>query len=108
MLDSDVKRKFDIFQLLKSDKQCRMLDMSNQKTAVYSLGERIRKAREDMGWLQSDLADAVKKSRATIAGWENNAHRPSALELDFIAELTGYPIEFFGRNRCFRPELVSA
>lgn len=72
-----------------------MSDMSNHKTAVFSLGERIRKAREDMDWQQADLADGVKKSRATIAGWENNKHRPSKLELDFIAELTGYPVEFF-------------
>jgi transcriptional regulator with XRE-family HTH domain len=72
-----------------------MSNMSEQRTAVYSLGERIRKAREDMGWKQSDLADGVKKSRAAVAGWENNNHRPSALELDRISELTGYPIEFF-------------
>lgn len=72
-----------------------MSDMSTQKTPTYSLGERIRKAREDMGWYQSDLADGVKKSRETISNWESNKHRPSALELDFIAELTGYPVEFF-------------
>ena len=83
-----------------------MSDMT-QKTAVYSLGERIRKAREDMGWLQSDLADGVKKSRATIASWENNTHKPSALELDVIAELTGYPIEFFIRISRFLPDLCS-
>lgn len=72
-----------------------MSDMSTQKVARFTLGERIRKAREDMGWQQADLADGVKKSRPTIAGWENNKHKPSALELDFIAELTGYPVEFF-------------
>lgn len=72
-----------------------MSDMSTHKVAEFSLGERIRKAREDMGWQQADLADGVKKSRATIAGWESNKHRPSRLELDFIAELTHYPIEFF-------------
>lgn len=72
-----------------------MSDMSTHKEAVYSLGERIRKAREDMDWHQEDLADGVKKSRATIAGWENNKHKPSRLEIDFIAELTGYPVAFF-------------
>lgn len=69
--------------------------MSNEKTAVYTLGENIRKAREDMGWKQSDLAVRVKKSRAAVATWESNKHRPSELELDKIAEVTGYPIEFF-------------
>lgn len=73
-----------------------MSDMSNhKKIAVFSMGERIRKAREDKGWHQEDLADGVKKSRATIAGWENNKHKPSRLEIDIIAELTGYDVEFF-------------
>lgn len=72
-----------------------MSDMSTQKVARFSLGERIRKAREDMDWLQADLADGVKKSRETISNWESNKHKPSKLELDFIAELTGYPLEFF-------------
>lgn len=85
---------FDIFLLLKSDNGSTMSDMS-RKTVTFTLGERIRKAREDKGWQQADLADGVKKSRATIAAWEGDKHRPSKLELDFIADLTDYPIEFF-------------
>jgi len=72
-----------------------MSDMDNVRTPTYTLGENIRKAREDMGWKQSDLAVRVKVSRAAIAGWENNSHRPSALAIDKIAELTGYPVGFF-------------
>lgn len=95
MSATDVKRKFGICGLHNYVKPCIVLDMSSQKIAVYTLGENIRKAREDMGWKQSDLAVHVKKSRAAIAGWESNKHRPSALELDRIAEVTNYPIEFF-------------
>lgn len=69
--------------------------MRETRTAVYTLGERIRKAREDMGWDQIDLAVHVKKGRSTVANWETNKHKPSALELDKIAEVTGYPVEFF-------------
>lgn len=87
--------KSDKCHLLSSDGTLIMSDMRTTKTPTYTLGENIRKAREDMGWKQSDLAVRVKTSRAAIAGWENNTHRPSALALDKIAELTGYPVEFF-------------
>lgn len=58
---------------------------------VWSIGERIRKAREDIGWLQKDLADELHVDRSTIAGWENNIHPPSFLATRAIAELTGKP-----------------
>jgi|GEM_PF-6513318 len=72
-----------------------MSDMSNVKTPIYTFGENIRKAREDMGWKQSDLAIRVKSSRAAVASWESNTNRPHPLVLDKIVELTGYPLEFF-------------
>lgn len=72
-----------------------MSDMSNVRTPIYTFGENIRKAREDMGWKQSDLAVRVKSSRAAVASWEGNTNRPHPLVLDKIVELTGYPLEFF-------------
>lgn len=61
---------------------------------VWTLGDRIRKAREHAGLKQSDLAPHVYKSRTTIAGWENGQHAPSPLELRAIATATGVPVDW--------------
>ena len=55
----------------------------------------IRKAREDKGWFQGDLAERLHCERSTVAGWENNTHKPNHATLQMIADLTGYPIETF-------------
>lgn len=97
---SDSMSRFDDWLLQRIVGLAIMSDMdSNVKVPVYSRGEKIRKAREDMGWTQSDLAKRLKKSREAVAGWEKNKHKPSAFELDAIAELTGYGIDFFSVTR---------
>lgn len=58
---------------------------------TWSVGERIRKAREDRGWLQSDLAVHLHVGRATIAAWEGNVNRPNWATFRLLAEATGTP-----------------
>lgn len=72
-----------------------MSDMAETRTPVWTLGELIRKAREDMGWKQSDLAMRLRVGRATIASWENNVNRPNFASLRLLADLTDYPVHFF-------------
>lgn len=63
-----------------------------QTLVIWSVGERIRKAREDHGWKQTDLAGELRVSRTTIGGWENNEHPASHLALRAISDLTGKPL----------------
>lgn len=58
---------------------------------VWTIGERIRKAREDRGWTQGDLAGELHVDRSTVAGWERNSHRPSYIAMRAIADITGVP-----------------
>jgi transcriptional regulator with XRE-family HTH domain len=58
---------------------------------VWTVGERIRKAREDMGWKQSDLAAELRVDRSTIAGWENNSHTPSYIAIKAVSDVTDKP-----------------
>lgn len=58
---------------------------------TWTVGERIRKAREDQGWHQSDLAVKLHVSRATIAAWEGNINRPNWVTFKTLAELTDTP-----------------
>lgn len=58
-------------------------------TVIWTIGERIRKAREDRGWTQADLAGELQVDRSTIAGWENNSHRPTFIAFRAIADVTG-------------------
>ena len=46
------------------------------KRPTFTLGEMIRKAREDMGWEQQGLADRLHCGRSTVAEWERTAVQP--------------------------------
>lgn len=61
---------------------------------TWTLGERIRKARESSGLKQSDLAPKLRVSRTAIAGWESGTHRPSYSALVLLADITGVPVEW--------------
>lgn len=69
-----------------------MAEMSTAEwSPTWSVGERIRKAREDRGWLQTDLAIHMHVSRTTIAAWESNTNRPNWATFKTLAETTGAP-----------------
>jgi transcriptional regulator with XRE-family HTH domain len=55
----------------------------------WTLGDRIRKAREVAGLEQQDLADALYMSRAAVSSWENSHSQPAPRKLAVIASVTG-------------------
>ena len=68
--------------------------MSTQHTVhipEWTLGDRLRKAREDAGFSQDELATAVKVSRATISNAEVGARVPLRVTIAAWAEATGVP-----------------
>ena len=56
---------------------------------TWTLGDRLRKARELAGISSNDMAVQFSRSRAAISGWENDHHRPTLLCLRQWAEITG-------------------
>ena len=51
------------------------------------IGERIRKARQDRGWTQEQLAEAVGVSRSAVAQWETGRAGQLTGNLSRIAEV---------------------
>ncbi|MFW0169252.1 helix-turn-helix domain-containing protein [Rothia sp. P4278] len=54
----------------------------------WTLQDRIRKAREHAGLNQTALAELIPVARNTLSRWESGAFKPSAADLDRLAEIT--------------------
>jgi transcriptional regulator with XRE-family HTH domain len=73
--------------------------MTDVRIPTWTLGDRLRKAREAAGLRQDDLAPMLHVARATLASWENNKHMPSYLAVLKWAEVTGVPVEWLAEGR---------
>lgn len=69
---------------------------------MFSLGERIRKVREDLGLSQQQLADQIGVDRKTIGNWEGGRNRPRYGDLMMIASVTDVSLEWLA-GELFRP-----
>lgn len=71
------------------------LSAGRSRIPTWTLGDRLRKAREHAGYArQQDIADELHVSRSAVAGWENGTHAPSYLALYRWAEVTDVPLEW--------------
>jgi transcriptional regulator with XRE-family HTH domain len=70
-----------------------MSDMSTTVEVTLSVRERLRKAREDAGMDQGELAALIGVSRTAVGNWEQARRQPSNKQAKAIAEATGgrYP-----------------
>lgn len=59
------------------------------------IGERIRTAREEKGWTQSQLAEAMHKSQTNISDYERGRLQISVVDLLYIALALDKPLTFF-------------
>lgn len=59
---------------------------------VWTLGDRLRKARENAGLSQQELADAIGVARNTVGNGELGDHRPLPITLRAWADATGVPL----------------
>ena len=55
----------------------------------WTIFDRLRKAREDAGLSQQQLADLLESPRATVSNWENGRSNPRPLVLRAWAMATG-------------------
>ena len=58
----------------------------------WTLGDRLRKAREHRGWTQRELSSRLGVSLRTISRWERGENRPSYPLLVAASRETGVPI----------------
>jgi len=63
--------------------------MSNPR----DIGARIRTAREEQGWTQDQLAEAVGVSRSAVAQWETGRAGQVTTNLTRVAEALGVGVE---------------
>lgn len=61
---------------------------------VWSLGDRLRKAREAAGFGQQEFAERTSLARATISAAENGRRVPSRANLRLWAVAAGVPYEW--------------
>lgn len=65
--------------------------MSVAEELVWTLGDRMAKARRHAGLEQSDLADALGVSRPLVSKWEHDLREPTAKQVLRWAEVTAVP-----------------
>ena len=53
---------------------------------VEAFSRLVREMREQYGYWQSDLAEAIGTQRSVISGWETNRQNPSRLLVDELAQ----------------------
>jgi transcriptional regulator with XRE-family HTH domain len=58
-----------------------------------NIGENIRKLREQNNLSQQALAERMRCSVSTIAGWERGEHRPSRYGKEKLASIFGVETE---------------
>lgn len=59
------------------------------------VGQRIKLARKQVGYSQSDIAKELKVTPSAVYYWENNKRRVTTSLLKRIAQITGKPLSFF-------------
>ena len=92
-----------------------MTEVRGSRVPVFSLGERIRKAREDQALSQQGLADLLGLDRKTVSGWESDKHMPRLRDLLALSAVTDVSAEWlsgglyaFGNRRPAAHSTVSA
>lgn len=60
----------------------------------WTRGDRFRKAREDAGYTQQELALAMGVSRATVGNAELDDNTPLKITTKAWSEITGVPVEW--------------
>jgi transcriptional regulator with XRE-family HTH domain len=77
---------------------------SNEHIPVWTAGDRFRKAREDAGLTQTELADAIGVDRKTISAYElDDRKRPMKMVVAAWAMRCGVPVAWLMTGRGGQP-----
>ncbi len=72
-----------------------MSELSQPGESWTDVGDRIRQAREYLGFSQADVAEGLGVSRPTISALESGKRKVSSLELKKLAQVLRRPVEYF-------------
>lgn len=76
--------------------------MTQARIPVFTLGERIRKAREDLGLSQGELALRLGVDRKTVGNWESGRNQPRYRDLMLVASTADVSLEWLA-GELYRP-----
>jgi transcriptional regulator with XRE-family HTH domain len=79
----------------------------SDRVPVFSLGERIRKAREDAGMSQQQFADELGIDRKTVGNWEADRNQPRYRDLMLISSVADVSLEWLAGELFRQHEPVS-
>lgn len=79
-------------------------NVSTGRVPVFTLGERIRKAREDLGLSQQEFADAIGHDRKSLGNWENGRNVPTYGALMLISSVADVSLEWLA-GELYRPSI---
>jgi transcriptional regulator with XRE-family HTH domain len=66
---------------------------------VFTLGDRLRKARESTGMTQSDMANRLGIGRRSVSRYEDGIHTPKAMTVMAWAMATGVPYDWLATGQ---------
>lgn len=67
----------------------------NQVKHMERIGERIKQARQEIGYSQKELGEALRLSDRTVSAYEVGRAQPSLTILQGLSEVTQRPISYF-------------
>ena len=79
----------------------------HERVPVFSLGERIRKAREDAGMSQQQFGLALGVDRKTVGNWEGDRNRPRYRDLMMISSVADVSLRWLAGD-LYRPDIAAA
>ena len=72
-----------------------------------SLGERIKRLRQERGWSQAQLAQQLGVHQKQVSGYERSVHLPSVEVLARLAELLNVSMDYLAiENRSDNPNVA--
>lgn len=72
--------------LSELDDQIAVADSLSSEVKIMTIGERIKKARLEKGYTQSQLAEMIGVAKNTITGYETGTREPDAIKINAIAK----------------------
>ena len=100
MSTRDFRKEAEFLQKLKAN------EISTPNEFTIQMGKLIKKAREEAGWSQSQLASEISRRRATISNIENGKSEIGVLTLVVFAVVLKKPISYFFQNNIIK-EIIS-
>ena len=101
--DLDSKKKFE--QEIEFFNKLRMNKLSIPNVFTKGMGKLIKKAREEKGMNQSQLAEKISRRQATVSDMENGKIEIGILTLVLLSIELDKPISFFIPNMMFSSSL---